>query len=1299
MAYNPSKHIPLSKPMGAVNFPVDARTYFFDEVNFKYRPYVSVSEVNSYLSPQFRNVGLFVVVNTGGTLSDGNITGGVNDVYLYKNGIGNSDLVLIADFSPIQNWVSRMDKNPIFYGDKTDPLVSSFVWDLNIFGFTIKDTDVLYIDNIRRGQSNRHLVRLSVNGNTVAVWYKDNHTEPTPDANGNRVETVDLKLLPEETVVVGQITVNWSVLSVGVGYIFTSEQDRLKTQLNPYVTKQYTHVSKYDLTPINNKIQNLSNAGNIPAVNVLRDTKTAEYEFDRLDKSDVFYGKKIDSFLPDMVIALSLQGVLASSTDIIHIYLIRKKLGAGGEYSISIGKNGIRIATWNVSTGYVEPSNGIAELTLAPVDGSGVTGTVIINWQALDDNQQRNYFSTTSAQQQAQISPKVYRYIAPKVNASQVSIGSTNVENKINQLDKNKYFQGTSITSKILNLVVRAEINGVVASDTDNVHVYWAWRQVENGGIIVNSFSVGLNGTRIASWTSTSGYVEPAEDAKGNRFEQLSLTPINPSTTTATILVNWSALSINERLGTNAVGDYYPQANGLFAPSVYRPRTTNTSTINASDVIKGSLNVSTWLDNIEKNNTFSGDQIPDQLRNFILDMQFVSPPAVNDTSYVYVDNVRRKRQYTNPTFIRSLVRLSIFNGTTSSTICTWFRDGYVEPVADSAGNIFDTIVLTPENNSGITVVARVNWAALPSNSDINYNTVADRPKGKLSKNTWAALSNSTSTVKIDLPDAVTPNTIYTVLNDVDNRNIVPTNGDYTQDTALVRNYSQLLFVDRFIINVPANRDINFDQTLSDRYPIYSPRKNDNDDPTDHPTPTKSTSTNIIINGGTFYNNKTVTITHKSTRESSTPNAKPVLLPVTDSTGVGLGNYTGAKEGYAKKWWSVIHEQFVKCQIDDMMSAGYTAAQINAGTVPQSYKDKYNFAVVGTGQNDPVNANEIYTLKYRGVEVPVTLRPEARGGWGYFCYINKPFNTGRSQGLWDALGLGNGTGTDYTATATQVKTLDRTAWNPNAMVDTPAMRSWVSSQGGPSSGTLADYKAWAQGRADNPSNPFYDNLSTRTVTDGSGDVWQVKFSVAKYLSRHRTMNDSGVRLSPGDPNIGTSVSDVNSYDVYRPTHIVFQSCQNDTNTPHFGAMAKAMADAVKAEFTNQSWGSVNIGLSIIDGAGTYFPARYPEVGSFSLMNTAMRAVHNDNLGRLKSVISNEDTSKIWILYNGHITPTAQSVIYRSGNSSMFDFTGDIRDSFRIPSRGNPGIPGHPNVLAHRAWGEQVYSWIKYTLTLP
>lgn len=93
--YNPSLHATVNKSLGMSQAgPTDARSYFYDENNFVYRPYVSIQEVKTYLTlPKFRTGQFDIIVNTGGTLASGVITGGTNAVYYFKDGTTDNDLV------------------------------------------------------------------------------------------------------------------------------------------------------------------------------------------------------------------------------------------------------------------------------------------------------------------------------------------------------------------------------------------------------------------------------------------------------------------------------------------------------------------------------------------------------------------------------------------------------------------------------------------------------------------------------------------------------------------------------------------------------------------------------------------------------------------------------------------------------------------------------------------------------------------------------------------------------------------------------------------------------------------------------------------------------------------------------------------------------------------------------------------------------------------------------------------------------------------------------------------------------
>jgi hypothetical protein len=94
--YNPSLHVPINKGLGVAQAaPTDARSMFYDADNFVYRAYQNTTEVLTYLSlAKYRTGGFDIIVNSGGSLASGVITGGTNTVYWFRNGTHDSNLVV-----------------------------------------------------------------------------------------------------------------------------------------------------------------------------------------------------------------------------------------------------------------------------------------------------------------------------------------------------------------------------------------------------------------------------------------------------------------------------------------------------------------------------------------------------------------------------------------------------------------------------------------------------------------------------------------------------------------------------------------------------------------------------------------------------------------------------------------------------------------------------------------------------------------------------------------------------------------------------------------------------------------------------------------------------------------------------------------------------------------------------------------------------------------------------------------------------------------------------------------------------
>lgn len=95
--YNPALATVTNKPLGlAQGFPTDARSWYYDPVNFLWRPYQSTAEVLSYLNlPKYRAGNFIIVVDSGGTLqSNGTYSpAGHATFWEFKDSTANANLV------------------------------------------------------------------------------------------------------------------------------------------------------------------------------------------------------------------------------------------------------------------------------------------------------------------------------------------------------------------------------------------------------------------------------------------------------------------------------------------------------------------------------------------------------------------------------------------------------------------------------------------------------------------------------------------------------------------------------------------------------------------------------------------------------------------------------------------------------------------------------------------------------------------------------------------------------------------------------------------------------------------------------------------------------------------------------------------------------------------------------------------------------------------------------------------------------------------------------------------------------
>lgn len=311
-----------------------------------------------------------------------------------------------------------------------------------------------------------------------------------------------------------------------------------------------------------------------------------------------------------------------------------------------------------------------------------------------------------------------------------------------------------------------------------------------------------------------------------------------------------------------------------------------------------------------------------------------------------------------------------------------------------------------------------------------------------------------------------------------------------------------------------------------------------------------------------------------------------------------------------------------------------------------------FQTIGTETRDCPDRE--CSVNYKGAVRRLRHFSEARSGTGLYYFTMTPFpvaprslvtdigekNVKAIQGtaIWDALGLGTRTPIDaprqkdavyadcpvdqegrLTAEAHRQIRLtpfgryrwDYTErlWNNIANILCRKDR-WQASE--EQKQAIDDYFEF---KMEHPASPFYDREMAKK------DIWA--FSIPKYLERCRTLTDDGERLYFGpkgetageggavgyladgtktDCRIGTSVTNVMSWDVCLPTHVVFEYGGNDWvhYCGDFRAFAAEMAEEHKSvirrliEAFRKAAPAVRIGLYSSRAAGPAFPERWNDM---------------------------------------------------------------------------------------------------------
>ena len=205
----------------------------------------------------------------------------------------------------------------------------------------------------------------------------------------------------------------------------------------------------------------------------------------------------------------------------------------------------------------------------------------------------------------------------------------------------------------------------------------------------------------------------------------------------------------------------------------------------------------------------------------------------------------------------------------------------------------------------------------------------------------------------------------------------------------------------------------------------------------------------------------------------------------------------------------------------------------------------------------------------------------------------------------------------------------------------------------------------------------------------------KFSLNAWLSKYRTLDDNGNRLTLGN-GTGSAITSANlqSIDVCTPTHVFIMLGANGGGTLN---AYKELINIIKSEYPNMI-----IGLAIPDCAGTYFPSLHPNCDEkMTIWNdTGSQGSRHNTMYNLVDMLQNEfcteeyEAQNIYFVPFYFVQPTAESCSMRKVNLPC----ADIRLMHHNTFNANYGwhASTHVNGIGHMNWAYQLYSWIKYTI---
>lgn len=281
----------------------------------------------------------------------------------------------------------------------------------------------------------------------------------------------------------------------------------------------------------------------------------------------------------------------------------------------------------------------------------------------------------------------------------------------------------------------------------------------------------------------------------------------------------------------------------------------------------------------------------------------------------------------------------------------------------------------------------------------------------------------------------------------------------------------------------------------------------------------------------------------------------------------------------------------------------------------------------------------------------------------------------------------------------------------------SMASYTNYNGVSGKACAEGHGGWSDSTYTKDGSPFYVDANT-------------PFSLDAFISRYRTMDDSGNRLyfttskrttgTAGTQNIGyledgTVATDSNgntlyigslitntaSRDVCLPNVIIYQLGFNGYNTTN----ELKILTSIKEEHPD-----MKLILSIIDIAHTNYPSLYPNWSGISGLSSSIHNTRNNQLNHFKWVVDTLSTKTytsngtqytfteengVYAVYSGCVIPIPFGQGYRVLVDDLNSSFGNI-ETYHYVGLDKSEAKLHPSRFAHQKIGYLIYSMIKWIM---